>query len=129
MASFFVRPQPTQNASKIKMLASNSLKFDGKLTDDDSGPDSPLHKLTMADMEQYKMLWRGSGRWNHSSLATFFNIQISGLPNRFLLEIEENVNSGRGKRRFLKIPFEYRKNMQSQIVVCYSRDQNATPIS
>jgi hypothetical protein len=51
MALFFVCPHTTQNAPKIKTLASNALKFDGKLTDDDSGPDSPLYKLTMADME------------------------------------------------------------------------------
>jgi hypothetical protein len=51
MALFFVWPHIPQNAPKIKMLASNSFKFDGKLTDDDSGPDSPLYKLTMADME------------------------------------------------------------------------------
>ena len=27
-----------------------------------------------------------------SHLATFFNLEISGLPDRFLMEIEENVN-------------------------------------
>jgi hypothetical protein len=55
MALFFFCPQPTQSTPKIKMLASHSIKFGGKLTND-SGPDSPLYKLTMADMEQYKML-------------------------------------------------------------------------
>jgi len=38
------------------------------------------------------------------------------------MEVEENVNPGRGKRQFSKIPFENRKNMHSQIVVCDSRN-------
>jgi hypothetical protein len=33
-------------------------------------------------------------------LATFFNFEISGLADRFLMEIEENVNPGTGERRF-----------------------------
>jgi hypothetical protein len=36
------------------------------------------------------------------------------------MEIEENVNPGMGKREVSKIPFDYRKNKQSQIVVCHS---------
>jgi hypothetical protein len=38
------------------------------------------------------------------------------------MEIEEKVNPGTEKRQFSKIPFENSKNMQSQIVVCDSRD-------
>jgi hypothetical protein len=30
----------------------------------------------------------------HKSLATFFNIQISGLPDRSLMEIETNLTNG-----------------------------------
>ena len=30
----------------------------------------------------------------HSFLATLFNIRISGLPDRFLMEIGGNVNRG-----------------------------------
>ena len=55
-------------------------------------------------------------------LATFFNIQISGLSDRSLMEMEENVNPGTRKRKFSEIPLGNRKNMQSQIVVCDSRD-------
>lgn len=46
-------------------------------------------------------------------LATFFNIQISGLPDRSLMEIGENVNLGMEKRQFSKMAFENRKNMES----------------
>ena len=63
-----------------------------------------------------------SVRRDYSFLATFFNFEISGLADTFLMEIEENVNPGIEKRQFSKIPFENRKNMQSQIVACYSRD-------
>ena len=37
------------------------------------------------------------------------------------MEIKENVNPGTQKGEFSKIPFEYRKNMQCQIVVYHSR--------
>jgi len=57
----------------------------------------------------------------HTCLATFFNFEISGLADRLLREIEENVNPGMAKRQFSKIPFENRKNMPFQIVVCHSR--------
>jgi len=36
----------------------------------------------------------------HIYLATFFNFEINGLADRFLMEIEENVNSGREKASF-----------------------------
>ena len=55
----------------------------------------------------------------------FFNIQIGRLADRFLMEIQENVNPGAETRQLSKIPFEYRKNMQSQIVVCHSRDRHS----
>ncbi len=45
------------------------------------------------------------------------------------MESEENVNLGTEIRQFSKIPFEYLKNMQSQIVVCHSRSQNSMPIT
>jgi hypothetical protein len=61
-------------------------------------------------------------------LATLFNIQISRLPDRSLMEIEENVNGGEEKGRFSQIPFGNRKNMQSQIVVCDSKDQKHCPV-
>jgi hypothetical protein len=50
------------------------------------------------------------------------DFEISGLADNFLMKIKENVNPGTGKRQFSKIPFENRKNMQSQIVVCDSRE-------
>jgi len=56
----------------------------------------------------------------YKCLATFFNTEISSLPDRFVMEIEENVNLRVGKERSSKIPLENRKNMQSQIVVCDS---------
>jgi len=62
-------------------------------------------------------------------LAKVFNFEISGLPDRFLMEMEENVNPGMGKGQFSKIPFENRTNMQSQIVAYDSRTHNSTPIS
>ncbi len=43
------------------------------------------------------------------------------------MEIEENVNAGIEKRQFSKIPFDYLKNMQSQIVVCDSRHRQSGP--
>jgi hypothetical protein len=58
-------------------------------------------------------------------LATLFTIQIRGLADRFLMEIVGNVNTGMGKRQASKIPFENRKNMQVQIVVCDSRNGNS----
>jgi len=57
------------------------------------------------------------------SFATLFTIQIGGLVDRLLLEIEGKVNLGTEKPQFSKIPFRNRQNMQSQIVVCYSRNQ------
>jgi hypothetical protein len=44
-------------------------------------------------------------------LATFFNYEISGLPDKYLMEIEENVNAGIEKRHFSKITLRNRKNM------------------
>jgi len=46
--------------------------------------------------------------------------EISGLADRFLMEIEENVNPETQKGEFSEIPFGNRKNMQYQIVVCDS---------
>jgi hypothetical protein len=48
-------------------------------------------------------------RQDYSCLATYFNFEISGLSDRFLMEIEENVNPGTEKGQFSKIPFENRK--------------------
>jgi hypothetical protein len=62
---------------------------------------------------------------NQTYLATLFKIQISELADRFLMEIEEKVNPGTEKRQFSKIPFENSKNMQSQIVICHSRNGNS----
>ena len=45
----------------------------------------------------------------HRQLATFFNFEISGLADRFLMEIEENVNSGwenGSLERYVLVPFE-----------------------
>jgi hypothetical protein len=53
-----------------------------------------------------------------STLAKFFNHEIRGLADRFLTEIEEDVNPGTEKRQFSKIPFGNQKNMQPEIVVC-----------
>jgi hypothetical protein len=39
-------------------------------------------------------------------LATFFDSKISVLADRFLMEIEENVNPGTEKRQFSKITLE-----------------------
>jgi hypothetical protein len=50
------------------------------------------------------------------------DFEISGLADNFLMKIKENVNPGMEKWEFSKIAFENRKNMQSQIVVCHSRD-------
>jgi hypothetical protein len=61
----------------------------------------------------------------YSFLAKPFKYEIKWLANRFVMEIEENVNLGREKPQFSKIPFEYRKNMQSQIVVCHSSNLNS----
>ena len=60
-------------------------------------------------------------------LATLFNLQMSGLADRFLTEIEEKVNPGMGSRPLSEIAFENRKKMQFQIVVCNGRDRNSTP--
>jgi hypothetical protein len=62
-----------------------------------------------------------SVRRHHRLLATFFNFEINRLADRFLMEIEENVNPGKETGQFSKIPFENRKNMQSHIVACDSR--------
>jgi hypothetical protein len=67
-------------------------------------------------------LWFVPDPQTYNVLATFFNFEIKGLADRFLMEIEENVNPGTEKRQFSKIPFEDRKHMQSQTVVCYSRE-------
>ena len=48
----------------------------------------------------------------------FFNFEIKGLADSFLMEIEQNVNPGMEKGQFLKIPLGNRKNMQCQIVAC-----------
>jgi hypothetical protein len=69
-----------------------------------------------------------SVRRHHRLLATFFNFEINRLADRFLMEIEENVNPGKETGQFSKIPFENRKNMQSHIVACDSRDRNSKPI-
>jgi hypothetical protein len=55
-------------------------------------------------------------------LATLFNIEIRVLPDRSLMEIGENVNAGAQEQQFSKISFENRKNTQSQMVACDSRD-------
>jgi len=57
-----------------------------------------------------------------STLTKFFNFEISGLTHSFLMRIEEDVNPGTENRQFSKIPFENRKNLQSQIVICDSRE-------
>ena len=67
------------------------------------------------------MWWVHSDKLDYSFLATLFNIQIKGLADRFVTEIKENVNPGTQKGEFSKIPVENRQNIQSQIVVCYSR--------
>ena len=68
-------------------------------------------------------IWRGSGEEaDYNFLAKLFMFNISGLADRFLMEVVENVNPGTGKKQFSKIPSDYLKNMQSQIVVCHSRD-------
>jgi len=43
------------------------------------------------------------------------------------MEIKENVNPGGQERQLSKVAFEYRKNMQTQIVVCDRRDQTLSP--
>jgi hypothetical protein len=45
-------------------------------------------------------------------LAKLFTLEIRGLADMFLMEIEENVNPGMEKRQFSKMAFENRKNMQ-----------------
>jgi hypothetical protein len=55
-------------------------------------------------------------------LATFFSFEISMLADRFLMEIEENVNPGAEQRQFSKILFDYLNNMHSQIVAFDSND-------
>jgi len=52
----------------------------------------------------------------------FFNFEINGLSDSFLMEIEEKVNAGKETKQLSKIPCENRKNMQSQIVVPHSRE-------
>ena len=59
------------------------------------------------------ILWLETSPQKCGFLATFFNFEINGLADRFVMEIEENVNPGTGKRQFSKMPFENRKNMQS----------------
>jgi hypothetical protein len=41
-----------------------------------------------------------SVRRDYIFLATFFNFEINGLPDRSLMEIEENVNPGTQKGGF-----------------------------
>ena len=67
--------------------------------------------------EAFNILCLATKVRNLRLLAIFFNIQISGLRDRSLMEIEENVNLGTEERRFSKIPFENRQIGQSQIVV------------
>jgi hypothetical protein len=52
-------------------------------------------------------------RRDYIFLAKFFNIQINGLSDRFVMEIRENVTPGTEKRQFSKIALENRKNMRS----------------
>ena len=46
------------------------------------------------------------GKREYSVLATLFNFEISELADRFLMEIEENVNPRTEELQFSKIPFE-----------------------
>jgi hypothetical protein len=46
-----------------------------------------------------------------STLAKFFNHEIRGFADRFLMEIEEDVNPGTEKQQSSKIPSENRKDM------------------
>jgi hypothetical protein len=46
--------------------------------------------------------------------AAFFNVEISGLADRFVMEIEENVNFGPEKRQFSKIPYEVEHSVWTQ---------------
>lgn len=57
----------------------------------------------------------------HNFLATFFNIEISELVARLLMEIEEDFNPGVEERQFLEIALEKRKNSLCRLVVCHSR--------
>jgi hypothetical protein len=60
-----------------------------------------------------------SERVDYRLLATLFNVQINVLVDRFLMEIEENVNPGPQKGEVSEIPLGNRKIMQTQIVVCH----------
>ena len=67
-------------------------------------------------------IWRGSGEEaDYNFLAKLFMFNISGLADKFLMEIEENGNPETVGWQFLNIPFNYLKNMESRIVVCDSR--------
>ena len=49
-------------------------------------------------------IWRvPSGRLNHRYLATFFNLEIRGLSDSFLIKIKENVNPWAGKWQVYKL--------------------------
>ena len=56
--------------------------------------------------------WVSSARPTNRFLATLFNIQINGLADRFLMEIEENVNPGTEKGSFQRHLLRTDKNMQ-----------------
>jgi hypothetical protein len=77
------------------------------------------------DCERHHMLGLSTVVIECRWLATFSNFEISGLADRFLIEIEENVNPRVEKRQPLKIPSENRKNMQAQIVACNSREMQS----
>jgi hypothetical protein len=49
---------------------------------------------------RHNIWWVTSVRRDYRLLATFFNFEISGLADEFLMEIEENVNLGMEKRQF-----------------------------
>jgi len=58
-------------------------------------------------------LWSIQWALLYNSLAKVFNFEISGLPDRFLMEMEENVNPGMGKGQFSR--YALAKKKQSQV--------------
>jgi len=62
--------------------------------------------------QAHKVLCVSFGWRECNILVTFFNFEINRLTDRFIVEIEENVNPGTEKRQFSKTAFENRKNMQ-----------------
>jgi hypothetical protein len=46
----------------------------------------------VAEAIVFNMLWMFPPPQNDGYLATFFNFEISGLADRFLMEMKENVN-------------------------------------